>query len=126
MDKRIDNTDLPFVFDEMLVGIWGYSNFVKEMIDFTPDISPLADDPLLKRMKFATDGKVYVDIGAGTLIESYFTWTKGFILNKYDETCSSYLIQQIGGDTYLLFEWKTGDYSFRMMDPYFYVFKKLS
>ena len=38
------------------------------------------------------------------------TWTKGFVLRKWNSTACAYQIHEIAGREYLIIEWKSGDY----------------
>jgi bla regulator protein blaR1 len=53
------------------------------------------------------------------------TWTNGLILDKQYKTASKYEIKEIKGDTYLFYEWKSGDYTIWGMQPGYYVLKKI-
>jgi len=57
----------------------------------------------------------------GAIVNS---WTKGLILDKGQQTASAYEIKEIDGVTYMFFEWKTEDYFYRDLKPYYYVLRK--
>jgi len=42
-----------------------------------------------------------------------------------DKIASKYVIEEIGGTTYMFFEWKSGDYTVYHIKPKFYVLKKV-
>ena len=51
-------------------------------------------------------------------------WTKGKVLSKQDKTASGYDLRDINGKTYMFYQWKSGDYTYRGMNPHYYVLKK--
>ena len=67
---------------------------------------------------------VAINEGNGALVYSSSTWTKGTIINSQEKTASKYEIMDINGTTYMFFEWKSGDYVLRGMQPFYYVLKK--
>jgi bla regulator protein BlaR1 len=56
---------------------------------------------------------------------TYMKWTKGIVVHYGDKTASHYSIVSMNGSEYMFFEWKSGDYVFRHMKPYYYVLKKI-
>ena len=48
-------------------------------------------------------------------------WTKGLLLHTGNKTASRYELRTLQGRTYLIFEWKSGDYMFRQAKPSYYV-----
>jgi bla regulator protein BlaR1 len=126
MDKRIDLTNIPFVDDVNILGLWECVDFVEKAEDFVPDSKIWTDDFVFKQLEFLPRGAMLLSIIPWEMGSTSFTWTKDFILNKADETCSSYVIKTLGNSTYMFFEWKSGDYSYKGLDPYFYILKKIS
>ena len=57
--------------------------------------------------------------------EQMQTWTKGYVLRKWNRTACAYKIRTIGGRDYLFMEWKSGDYIYGGMDPGHYVFARV-
>jgi hypothetical protein len=51
-------------------------------------------------------------------------WTKGLIIEPAAKKASRYQIREIQGETYMFYEWKSGDYTLRQMKPKYYVLKK--
>ena len=47
------------------------------------------------------------------------------ILDEVERTASNYEIKELDGNTYMFFEWKSGDYTIRDMKPDYYVLKKV-
>ena len=52
------------------------------------------------------------------------TWTKGFVLRKWNHTACAYQLCQIDGVEYLFVEWKSGDYTYGGLEPQYYVFTR--
>lgn len=49
------------------------------------------------------------------------TWTKGFVLRKWNRSACAYEIVTENGKDYLIMEWKSGDYSWGGFDTDYYV-----
>ncbi|MCX7747361.1 MAG: M56 family metallopeptidase [Clostridia bacterium] len=114
--RRVDKVDYPFVNDPAVSGKWESVDFVKKMDKFTPNKKSFGEDLFLKNLYFSSNGKMpTID----------WTWTKGLVLDKQDKTASKYIIKNINGQDYMFFEWKSGDYTLRGMDPWFYVLKRI-
>jgi bla regulator protein BlaR1 len=114
---KVDKIDYAFVKDSNIVGDWKSVDFVKNIEDFKVNAKQFTGDLYVKDISFTEDGKVP---------RTVFTWTKDHIINDVDKTDSSYVIKDIGGTTYMFFQWKSGDYTIRGMEPYYYVLQKVS
>ena len=53
------------------------------------------------------------------------TWTKGYVLRKWNHTACAHEIRTIGGRDYLFMEWKSGDYLYGGAEPGYYVFARV-
>jgi len=112
---RRDNIDLPFRDDPAVVGEWESVDFVEGPAKFDPAVKAWDGDLYLKEMVFLPKGK-------GS--KPWWTWTKGVVMHRGDKTASSYEIKKIKGQTFMFFEWKSGDYTLRGAKPFYYVLKK--
>ena len=112
---RTDNIDLPFVNDPQVIGEWECVDFVPDISDFDPGQQRWGGDLYLKGLTFQENGKT---------AKPWFTWTKGVVMHHGDKTASRYEIKEIKGQSYLFFEWKSGDVMISGMKPCFYVLKK--
>jgi bla regulator protein BlaR1 len=121
--RKIDKVDYPFTEDPRVAGTWESVDFVRTIESFKPDVKSWVSDLYLTGMVFEDKGKMTMKIENKDLSEVW-TWTNGLILCKSGQTASKYEIKEINGATYLFFEWKSGDYVFRGMQPFFYVLKK--
>lgn len=119
---RIDNVDLPFEMDEEILGKWGFAGFASTKESFSLSTEP--ESPYLLSMEFMPDGSVIMKTNDPAIIATVFTWTKGYIINAQERTCSAYEFRMIDGVKYLIFEWKSGDYTYRGMDPWCYILKR--
>ncbi len=50
------------------------------------------------------------------------TWTKGYVLRKFNSTACAYEIRREDGRDFLIIEWKSGDYRYGGFDTNYYVF----
>jgi len=117
LNQKQDEINLPFLDDKVLQGYWVSADFVKEPQNFNPKKRNFKEDLFLKELIILPEGKI---------LNSVFSWTKGHILNPVDKTDSAYQIKQIDGETYLFFEWKSGDYTCLGMKPSYYVLRKVA
>ncbi len=122
---RRDKTNLPFKDDPEIIGVWESVDFVQRPEDFIPTQRSLQRDLYLNKVYIGANGTVRCSVEDYALQPSSITWTKGHLLSKQDNTDSAYEIRDIGDSTYMFFEWKSGDYSFRGMDPWIYILKKI-
>jgi bla regulator protein BlaR1 len=113
--KRTDNIDLPFADDPQVIGKWESVDFVKTPDQFTPGKKQWEGDLTFRELVFQQNGKTS---------NEWFTWTKGVLLHHNNKTASQYTIKPEGGATYMFLEWKSGDYTFRGLKPWYYVLKK--
>lgn len=112
---RTDNIDLPFVNDPQVLGEWESVDFVPDISDFDPGQKRWGGDLYLKGLTFLPDGKTG---------KPWMTWTKGAVMHHGDKTASHYEIKEMKDQSYLFFEWKSGDVTISGMKPYYYVLKR--
>ena len=112
LGRARDNTALPFVNDEAALGKWRSVDFVKSPEAFKPGVKSWGGDLFLKGVTFLPGGKMF---------ESWWTWTRGFVINKGQKTASQYSIRSLDGTDYLFMQWKTGDYVRFRKPPWYYV-----
>ena len=61
-------------------------------------------------MSFLPDGDVYINYLGNDFVKQA-RFTKGYIIDFcLPDTLSKYIIKEIDGKTYLIIEWKSGDY----------------
>ncbi|NLD36376.1 MAG: hypothetical protein GX654_05840 [Desulfatiglans sp.] len=125
--KRIleDDVDLPFEDDEQMIGIWQSVDCVNNIEDFIPYKRNWPGDFFLTEISFDTGGALTLSMDSEKVSNPLITWTKGLVLNRFNKTASRCEIREIDGETFMFYEWKSGDYQYRGMKPSFYVLKKL-
>ena len=121
---REEDTNLPFVNDERVLGDWKAFDFIRSKEEFAPDVNHLPQDRLqYKHMHFGEEGiltSVYQDETlSGREVQS---WTKGYVLKHYNHTACAYEIVTVNGTDYMIIEWKSGDYRWGGFDTDYYVF----
>lgn len=109
-----DNIDRPFVNDAAVIGKWGSVDFVKTPEQFKPGEKQWKGDLYLKQLSFLAGGRT-----AGP-----WKWTQGLLIHPGDQTAAKYVIKEMNGATYLFVEWKSGDYTIRHQEPWWYVLQK--
>lgn len=125
-----DRLDYDFVNDEAVLGKWEAVDFVKNEDDFNAGVKSWKGDLYLKDLIFLADGKMAQPICDGiksdeTTPVEWLTWTNGIVMHAGDRTASSYKIKEINGEKYMIYQWKSGDYTFRGETPWYYVLKQV-
>jgi len=105
-----------FVDDPAVIGVWRSVDFVKEPGDFRPGRADWAGELYLKELRFFENGLMQ---------RPWFTWTKGMVHHSGDRTLARYDIREIDGQSYMFFEWMSGDVTLRGQKPFFYVLEKV-
>jgi len=123
--RREDNTDYPFEDDPQILGQWEIVDFVEKIEKFNPKKKNDDSFYYLVGLIVEEKGKLTLTTLSGDISGESMVWTKGLILNKTVKTASKYEIMELDGNTYLFFEWKSGDYIFRNREPAYYVLKKV-
>lgn len=120
-----DKIDYPFIDDSQMKGKWESVDFVKTIDSFKPGEKSCWGDLVVTGLNLDENGKVTITSTSGSLSSPSITWTKGLIINREAKTASRCEIKEMNGTTYLFYEWKSGDYVFRGMEPQYYVLKKV-
>jgi len=118
--RIVDKLDYPFVNDPELIGTWKSVDYVREMKQFKvgqKQWQGRGGDLYLKELVFLPKGRTF---------KPWLTWTKGLVFHSGDKTASKYTLKDMGGSTYMFYEWKSGDYTIRYRKPSYYVLKKVS
>ncbi|NQV35328.1 MAG: PDZ domain-containing protein [Phycisphaeraceae bacterium] len=125
----VDKTDYPFVDDSDVIGTWRSVDYVDEMEQFRVGKKKWkgrGGKLFLHEMIFADKGRVVSKNDNAP--EGYgLTWTKGLVISDgRSKKASQYTLKDMAGSTYMFYEWKSGDYTFRYRKPSYYVLKKVS
>ena len=123
--KNKDKTDIAFVADSEIVGFWHTIDFINNPNSFSPNKKQCDDDMLsLTSLSFKPNGEVYVGYKSNDYLK-YTKYTKDYIIDLVlPDTLSKYIYKKIDGKTYLIVEWKSGDYVFGKMINGYYVLEK--
>lgn len=122
---RSDKIDYPFVNDPQLLGSWESVDFVPAIDEFKPGTRVSRGELFLTRFDIAENGKIGVMTSEKKMPDDLLTWTKGLIVDKKGKVASKYEIKEMGSDTYLFYEWKSGEYIYSGLQPDYYVLKKV-
>lgn len=119
---RKDDINKPFINDDHIIGKWKAHSFLCNKDDFSEEREPI-DDLYFKELEFLPEGNcrcVYADaIFEG---EEAVTWTKKYLLRKWNWSACEYEIRTVNGIDYMIIEWKSGDYRYGGFDTNYYVF----
>ena len=119
-----DDTDLPFVHDEEADGFWEAFDFIEKAESFNHKKPKTPKNELFyKGICFSEDGGCTLTFSKREPIN--LSYTKGYIINKWQCTTSKYSICKKENEKYLIAEHKSGDYSFGGEVRGYYVFKKV-
>jgi len=122
MLARKDRIDLPFTEDSCVIGRWRAVNFVSSPDAFDP-AAPVRQKLFFSNVTFYENGDVESVYGDRTVRgDTMQTWTRGYILRKWNSTACAYCLRVIDGTAYLFIEWKSGDYIWGGQAPKYYVF----
>lgn len=120
-----DDTNIPFILDERVVGSWDSIDFVNEIKDFELGKKYWSIDLFLTKYIFENNGTLYVGYNNTQNLQP-INWSKDVVINKNIDTVSEYTIKQIDDQTIMFVEWKSGDYSFGGKVHGYYVLKKVN
>ncbi len=124
--KIKDDINVEYVPDNDIVGFWHTVDFVNSPKSFNPNKIQLDNNNLpLQKVTFTPSGEVYINYKNNDNIKCA-KYTKGYIINFcLPDTLSKYEYMNIDGITYLIIEWKTGDYVYgRMINGYYVLVKE--
>lgn len=129
LDERghiVDDTNVPFVADPKVLGIWASIDFTRDKDDFDPAQRKWKRDLFLEKVEFVAGGTTRVKRSQDPeLRRGWWRWSKGMLLHLgEDRTASTYAIKSIGGIDYLFLEWKSGDYVIGHAKPAYYVMRR--
>ncbi len=119
-----DKIDYSFIDNPRMIGEWQSVDFVEKIDDFNPQAKSWVSDLFLKGFKINEGGEVLFTM-MNSDREYAEKWTKDLIISEADKTASRCEIKEIDGEIYMFYEWKSGDYIYRGMDPMYYVLKKV-
>lgn len=120
-----DNMNLPFKNDERVIGKWYAFDFIKRMEDFSPSEPTDRRKLFFSEIEFLPGGSCTSVYGENTISgDNMQTWTKGFVLRKFNETACAYELRCENNKEFLIMEWKSGDYRWGGLASNYYVFTR--
>ncbi|MDF2519990.1 MAG: blaR [Clostridia bacterium] len=125
VQRKEDEIDYPFVDNPEMIGRWVSVDFVEDIDSFDPEKQSYQEELSLKELRLLKNGKVKSENLYGDVLDSTLSWTGDLIISQKRVTASKCIIKEINSETYMFFEWKSGDYTYRGMQPQYYVLKKL-
>lgn len=121
-----DNIDLPFVNDPALIGFWKTVDLIRDKNNFTVGKREWKGDLWLQQIAIAPNGDATFTVARDDEKLLRQRWTKGLILNPYQKQAMHYDIVEREGETYLIMEWKSGDYMYAGDINCYYVLQKMN
>ena len=120
--KIKDNTNIPFVEDNSLVGFWKVVDFVNNIESFDKD-KKQSKYLAIESISASPSGKLDAHYNGGRTINTRYS--KNYIVDLIlKDTLSKYEYRVINDKTYLFIEWKSGDYVFGGIINGYYVLEK--
>lgn len=118
-----DDTNLPFIMDKRVVGVWNSIDCIDKREDFNENAN---ENYALKTEIFEKDGR-RKRIWKDNTIDEGLNWTKNYLIDARPtwNTVSEYEIIEKNGETFMIVEWKSGDYLYGGKINCYYVFKKV-
>ena len=131
-------TMTPFVSNNNIIGNWLVCDFIRNPNTYDPLNPEWPDANTWEGIQFLSDGTVkYLwddtwnnrgiwNTTTNTYVGSKITniITGGIIKEQNGEDAPEFVVKQYAQDLYLFAQWKSGDYTLRALEPYYYVFKK--
>ncbi len=131
--ERHDKLDYTFTLDKAAVGEWQFFNYYdvdKIAGQFNPNDTPYL--PLTGDMHYSiyNNGSMSLsNMDSGKRIyRADIHWTKGYFMGIMfnSDVVPAYALTNINGKTFMIMEWKSGDYIKNNTIKYYYVFVKTS
>ena len=118
-----DNIDVEYKSDSDVIGLWETVDFIRNKEDFNLENKEYNDELYLKELIFNVNNTVIVKF-SDLLKETKYT--KNYVINLCaSDTLSNYELKEINGSTYMVIEWKSGDYAFGKRVNGYYLLRKI-
>lgn len=120
--KQNDDINIDFKYDEIITGFWKAVDYVRNINIFNPNKKSKVE-LFIDRMSISPEGDVAITFKSGYARNTKYS--KGYIFNMAGGTTSAkYITKEINNKTYLIVEWKSGDYIYGKAISGYYVFEK--
>jgi bla regulator protein BlaR1 len=123
VQKIQDKIDYPFINNSKMLGTWESVDFVDEIDSFKPSKLLYEDSLFLKELDILEDGRLLFRNMDDQIATTELSWTGDLIIDHDVKTASKCIIKTIDSETYMFYEWKSGDYVYRGVKPQYYVLK---
>ncbi|GEM_PF-3268293 len=122
-----DSLEYTFTLDKDAIGQWKEIDFVRTIEQFDSTILTRREYIHPNIYDFYEDGKMITNYTGAKLTEER-NWTKGYIIGSVEsnDAIPAYEIKQLNGKTFMLVEWKNGDYTRIGSNPYYVILEKIS
>ena len=123
-----DDTAIPYVLDDRVIGCWEAVDVVSEISEFSPSRRSDPNQLGIREIEFFSRGicvKRFKTLSSKDFCPSY-RYTKGKILNSTDSVAEEYEIRTVSGEEYLIVQHKSADYSYLGRVFCHYVLKRKS
>lgn len=121
--RKQDDTSLPFVLDKNAVGSWEAVDYISINNKFNYKPKKCERTLLLKSLTILENGDCFKEYNNGDITK--IKWTKDYILDTDCKLVSNFITTKINEETYLIKDWKSGDYQYANEIFGCYVFKKV-
>ena len=121
--KIKDNTNIPFITDDKVVGFWESVDYVRNIEDYKPGKKFWSENLTLKSYTFNPNGGLLIEFNGDKNIRKV-NWSKGVVINEKSSKVSEYIIKEIENETIMFVEWKSGDYTYGGQVRGYFVLKK--
>ena len=119
---NLDDTDVPFVEDKRIIGLWNCLGTIDADVEF--DLSNIDEGGIINHLSFFPNGDANVTFSDN--FSKSISYTKGFVKEFcIGGTMCAYEIKEIDNKDYLIIEWKSGDYVYGGYIACKYVFEKI-
>jgi DNA-binding transcriptional MerR regulator len=119
-----DDVDMPFICDNDAVGYYEAVDFIsyEDKENYKPNGKK--EGLFLKSITLNPNGDCFREFNDNDIVKIH--WTKNYLLQKVCKLASNYILKNIDGETYLITDWKSGDYVYGKTIQGCYVFKKIT
>ena len=121
--RKDDDTSLPFVLDKEAVGSWQVVDLINIDEKFNYEPKETNRELFLKSLTLLENGDCFKEFNNNKITK--IKWTKDFILDTSWKVAPNFIVKDINNETYLIMDWKSGDYQYGNLIQCCYVLKKV-
>lgn len=121
---NLDDTNVPFIEDKELVGLWNSIGVIRDKENFNIDDID-SKNTIIKNLSVFPTSDANLTFTNNNSRSIYYT--KDYIKDLcFKDTMCAYEIRKVNNKDYLIVEWKSGDYVFGGFISCYYVFEKVN